>query len=388
MKVIRYSHIFFILTITTLFLLCTSTNISAQSTRATLNKVVIDAGHGGKDPGTTFGKIYEKNITLKVALLLGQMIKDNLPDVEVFYTRTTDVYVGLADRGDLANRVGADLFISIHVDANKNTSASGSTTYVMGVDKTNANLEVAMRENDIIKLEDDYTTKYEGYIPGSTESFIIFTLMQYAYLDQSMDFANIVQKHYKTTTPMKDRGARQAPYLVLWKTAMPSVLTETGFLSNAEDRKTLTTDAGQKKLARSLFNAFSEYKAKVDGKSSPVFLTENSVSVSSTSAPATAPKADVSVKNASQNGDAYYSVQLCSSDRRIDLGSSTFKDYKGEVVERKIGSLYKYYYGKCNTYSEVVNLQKQVRRKIKDAFAVGILNGQVVPVSKVREIKE
>lgn len=379
MKVKTYINISFILTFVSLILLCGTSEIKAQSTVGSLRKVVIDAGHGGKDPGTTYGKIYEKNITLSVALLLGQMIKDNLPEVEVHYTRTTDVYVGLAERGDIANKLGADLFISIHVDANNNSSASGSTTYVMGVDKTNANLEVAMRENDIIKFEEDYTTKYEGYIPGSTESFIIFTLMQYAYLDQSMDFANTVQKHYMKNTPMKDRGARQAPYLVLWKTAMPSVLTETGFLSNAEDRKTLTTDAGQQKIARSLFNAFSEYKTKVDGNSNPVFLSANNETKVSSEPSSSAGGAD-------QN--AYYSVQLCSSDKPISTKDRLFKDYRGKVVERKVGSLYKYYYGNCSRYSEVLDLQRQVRKTIDGAFAVGILNEQVVSAAQVREIKE
>ncbi|MFI3330767.1 MAG: N-acetylmuramoyl-L-alanine amidase [Rikenellaceae bacterium] len=376
MKVTTYINIFSKKTLALLFLVCLCSQIYAQGSSASLTKVVIDAGHGGKDPGTTFGKTYEKDITLKVAKYLGEMIKDNLKDVKVYYTRETDVYVGLAERGNLANKLEADLFISIHVDASTSTKATGTTTYVMGMDKSNANLEVAMRENDIIKLEDDYTTKYEGYIPGSTESFIIFTLMQYAHVDQSMNFANILQSHYKKNTPMPDRGARQAPYLVLWKTAMPSVLTEIGFMSNSSDRAFLSTSSGQKKVARALFNAFSEYKTQVDGRSNPVYLDENYQNRTKNNTPATKQK----TKN-----NVYFSIQLCSSPKKVSINDAgTFKSYKGKVTERKVGKLYKYYYGKCYSYSEAMALQNTVRKTIKGAFAVGIIDEKVVSVQDAR----
>ncbi|MBR7128930.1 MAG: N-acetylmuramoyl-L-alanine amidase [Tidjanibacter sp.] len=228
--------------------------------------MVLDAGHGGKDPGCSWGDKLEKNLNLNIVLTLGEMIEQAYPDVEVIYTRKDDRFIELHERGNIANRAGADLFISVHTDAVSNTEAHGSSTYIMGNDKSEKNLAVAQRENSVIVLEGDYEAKYEGYDPNSAESFIIFSLMQYAHAEQSMVFAEMVQKHYARTTKITDRGARQGPYLVLWRTAMPSVLTEVGFMTNKGDREYLHSKEGQAAVCKALFDAFSEYRTRCNTK--------------------------------------------------------------------------------------------------------------------------
>lgn len=354
--------------------------------------VVLDAGHGGKDPGTVHGKYYEKDVTLNVALSLGKMINENYPDVKVIYTRSTDVYVTLNDRGKIANNAAADLFISIHVDAIDGTSATatGATTYVMGLDKQNSNLDVAMRENDVIVMEEDYTTTYEGYIPGSSESFIIFSLMQYAYQEQSMDFAEIVQNHYTRSTPMRDRGARQAPYLVLWNTSMPSVLTELGYMSHSEDRAFLVSQKGQQTMATALFNAFSEYKSKVEGRASTIFLTDGgnatgtTAPATTTSKPATTTTATTTTKSA-DSGVQYY-VQISTLTEKVATNSSRFGSWRSQVSVREFGPrTFKYYVGPVATYSEAVTLQANARKDFKDAFAVAFEGDKQLNLSEARK---
>ena len=355
--------------------------------------VVLDAGHGGKDPGTVHGKYYEKDVTLNVALSLGKMINENYPDVKVIYTRSTDVYVTLNDRGKIANNAAADLFISIHVDAIDGTSATatGATTYVMGLDKQNSNLDVAMRENDVIVMEEDYTTTYEGYIPGSSESFIIFSLMQYAYQEQSMDFAEIVQNHYTRSTPMRDRGARQAPYLVLWNTSMPSVLTELGYMSHSEDRAFLISQKGQQTMATALFNAFSEYKSKVEGRASTIFLTDGGNTTGTTapttttaSKPATTATATTTTKSA--DSSVQYYVQISTLTEKVATNSSRFGSWRSQVSVREFGPrTFKYYVGPVATYSEAVTLQANARKDFKDAFAVAFEGDKQLNLSEARK---
>lgn len=387
---IALNRFFIISTSIVAILLYGSSVLYAQSKSSTRHRtVVIDPGHGGKDPGCVYKNIYEKDIVLKIALLLGNYINENLPDVKVIYTRKSDVFVELAERGNIANKASADLFISIHVNANRSSLPSGSDTYVMGADKANSNLDVAMLENDVISFEQDFSTKYEGYIPGSTESFIIFSLMQYAYLDQSMNFANIVQKHYSRNTTITNRGVKQAGFLVLWKTAMPSVLTEIGFMSNESDRQFITTADGQERVAKSLFNAFSEYKSKIDGQSKAVYLEDNYTPTDAQPAVGESNGSQTTTSNTNESRrQVYFSVQLRSSSSRISSQSSTFKEYRGKVTERKIGNLYKYYYGECKTYDEALSLQAKVRKSIKDAFLVGIENNKPITVAEARKILE
>lgn len=369
MKVIANKIIF--ITLLATIMLCAEG--FAQAKHGKVTTVVLDAGHGGKDPGTVWGNCKEKDIALQVALELGKLIRSNLPDVKVVYTRDKDVFVPLIQRSEIANKAGADLFISIHVNAvDKGVkSPSGALTLVMGAHNEKANLDVAMRENDVICYEEDYSTTYEGYIPGSTESFIIFSLMQYAHLDQSMTFANMIQSHYRTDTPMPDKGVRQQGVLVLWKTAMPSVLTELGFITNEHDRAVMASASGQKKLARGLFNAFSEYKGKVEGKSH-ILLDADSDRAAA----------------AAQGEKVAYLIQLCSSAKPLKSNNPQFGSYRGRVTEKKIGGTYKYYTGYCTNYKDAAALQAKVRREIKDAFMVAFQGDKQLTIAQARKLSE
>jgi N-acetylmuramoyl-L-alanine amidase len=226
--------------------------------------IMLDPGHGGTDAGAVRGRYLEKNLNLEIALTLGALIEREMPDVEVLYTRTTDVNVGLADRGERANRAGADLFLSIHTNANDKNSPNGSETYVMGMDKNEENLEVAKRENEVIKYEVDYRETYAGFDENSAEMSIIFGMMQYAHFESSLSFARLIQREYATNLPLRNRGAKQNIFAVLWRATMPRVLTEIGFISNEEDRKFIFSEDGKAKIVLSLFYAFREYKSQVD----------------------------------------------------------------------------------------------------------------------------
>lgn len=234
-----------------------------------VKKVVIDAGHGGHDGGCSEGKWKEKDIALSIALKFGRCIEDHYPDVKVIYTRSTDEFIELHRRADIANENKADLFISIHCNANPSSKPYGTETYVMGVNKTAANLEVAKKENSSILFEDNYSAKYDGFDPNSTEANIIFSLYQNAYLDKSLNFASKVEKQFKDKVGRYDRGVKQAGFLVIYKTYMPSVLIETGFLSNRAEGRFLASEKGQEYMASAIFRAFKEYKAEVEGTKVP-----------------------------------------------------------------------------------------------------------------------
>lgn len=226
--------------------------------------VVIDAGHGGKDPGTQGAKSKEKDIALKIALKLGKYIEQNLPDVKVVYTRKNDTYVELEERPRIANRNSADLFICIHANANPNAKVFGTETYIMGLDKEQKNFEIAKRENSVILLDENYKEHYEGFDPESPESYILFSLTQSAFQENSLSFAHKVENQFKSRVGRTSRGVKQGPFWVLWSTAMPSVLIETGFISNSTEEKYLLSDDGQDLIASGIFRAFKEYKAEVE----------------------------------------------------------------------------------------------------------------------------
>ena len=232
-----------------------------------LRTLVIDAGHGGLDPGCNGNnEIFEKDVTLGVALKLGKLLKDSLPSIKVLFTRTTDKSLKLWERPNLANDRQADLFISIHCNANPNKAAAGSETYFMGLHKSEGNLEVAKRENAVITYESDYkeNTRYGGFDPDSPEGHIIFSLVQNAFMKQSLKLASGIESHTSKLSPIKTRGVKQAGFLVLWQTSMPSVLVETGFLTNATDRISLKSNDGQQKIALGIFRAVREYKNSLE----------------------------------------------------------------------------------------------------------------------------
>lgn len=224
--------------------------------------VVIDAGHGGHDAGAIGKKgVQEKDLNLEVSKRLAAKIEQDYPDVKVVMTRTTDVFLPLQSRADIVNSNHADLFICIHTNSAENKNACGAETFILGTDRMDDNLDVAMRENAVMKLEEDQTV-YQGFDPNSVESYILFELMQNQYMDNSLQFAELVQKQFAGTLQRADRGVRQAAFWVLLKSACPSVLVEMGFISNAEEEKWLASDAGKTGIVNGIFSAFEKYYKK------------------------------------------------------------------------------------------------------------------------------
>ncbi|MCG8474977.1 MAG: N-acetylmuramoyl-L-alanine amidase [Cytophagales bacterium] len=229
-----------------------------------VRRVVIDAGHGGKDPGTSGRNSKEKDITLKIALKLGRIIKQNLKDVEVIYTRQSNKFVELSQRARIANKNKADVFISIHCNGGLPAQVHGTETYVMGLHTSEENLEVAKRENAVIRMEKNYQTKYEGYDPNSPESHILFSLFTNSHLENSANLAQKIESQFKKRVGRKSRGVKQAGFVVLWQTTMPSVLVEVGFLSNRREEQFLLSEKGQLYIASGLFRAFRDYKSEIE----------------------------------------------------------------------------------------------------------------------------
>lgn len=229
-----------------------------------IDVIVIDPGHGGKDPGTMGRNLKEKDVALKISLKLGAYIEKNFPDIKVIYTRKDDRYIDLADRPILANNEEADLFICIHANAVSGANAYGTETYVMGMQRSEGNMEVAQRENAVMLLDENYKERYEGFDPNSPESYILFSLTQSAFLESSLKFAQKVESQFKNRVGRYSRGVRQAGFWVLWKTAMPSVLVEVGFLTNPTEEAYLGSSKGQDEIASGIFRAFREYKEQIE----------------------------------------------------------------------------------------------------------------------------
>ncbi len=233
-----------------------------------INKIVIDPGHGGKDPGTQGSFSDEKDVALKIALDLGRIINENLKDVQVIYTRKTDKFVELENRANIANKNNADLFISIHCNAvaHNEDKIHGTMTFVMGLSKSEGNLEIAKRENSVILMEDNYKERYAGFDPNSNESYILFANYQNAYIENSIDFASKVEHQFASRVGRTSHGVKQDNFWVLWRTAMPSALIEVGFLSNPKEERFLNDDLGQVYLASAIFRAFRDYKEELESE--------------------------------------------------------------------------------------------------------------------------
>ena len=252
-----------LLLLVTLLLLLTSFTNDNKKTNSKIRTVVIDPGHGGKDSGTMGTKrfkIYEKHVALAVSLKLGDYIKNTFPNIDVVYTRDSDVFLELNERTELANNANADLFISIHCDGFTNSTPSGASVFVMGMSKLKANMDIAIRENSAIYMEDNYQHKYEGFDPKSAESYIVFSLMQNTHLNQSLKIAEEVEKEFSIKENRKSRGVKQAPFYVISRTNMPSILIECGFLTNFEEEEYLHSEIGQEYIASSIFRGFKAYK--------------------------------------------------------------------------------------------------------------------------------
>jgi len=339
-----------------------------------VKRIIIDPGHGGGDPGTVGSKTYEKDIALSIALKFGYLVKSSFPDVDVIYTRKEDVFVPLDERTQIANASKADLFISIHCNANPSKGPYGTETYVIGLHKSEDNLDVAMRENAVITYEEDYSSKYEGYDPNSTESFIIFTLMQNAYLDHSLKFANSVQTEFREHTSRHDRGVKQAGFLVLWKTSMPSVLIETGFLSNSKEELFLATKSGQEYIATSIYKAFSEYKREMDNRST--FTARIQLPVLEDTSVA---RKEENTNSKRVNSNIIFKVQITSSKKKIPITSKHFKHLK-EVDEIVCDGIYKYTVGNNKSYDEIVAFCQQVRKQFPGAFVIAVKGSKIIPI--------
>ncbi|MBI1193942.1 MAG: hypothetical protein GC205_12350 [Bacteroidetes bacterium] len=253
-----------------------------------VRKVVIDAGHGGHDHGCSGAHSKEKHVALQIALKVGAYIEKSLPDVEVIYTRKTDVFVELYERAAIANRADADVFVSIHCNANPNPTPYGTETYVMGLHRNEANLGVAKRENDVILLEDDYNHHYDGFDPNSPNAHIIFSLFQGAHLEQSIELAGRIEEQFSERVGRKSRGVKQAGFLVLYKTTMPAVLIETGFLTNANEENFLASEQGMDLMASAVFRAFRDYKVHTETRAN-VNAEPVAVAVAGTQVPASLP---------------------------------------------------------------------------------------------------
>ncbi|MCE5205544.1 MAG: N-acetylmuramoyl-L-alanine amidase [Porphyromonadaceae bacterium] len=327
--------------------------------------VVIDPGHGGKDPGALGSVSKEKDIVLSVGQQLGRLIEQNHPDVKVMYTRNSDRFVELNQRAEIANKGHADLFISIHCNAldRRHTSPQGVETFVLGLHRSKDNLDVAKAENAVIMYEDDYSVKYEGFNPNEPESYIIFEFMANEFLSQSVYLATLVQNQLVKNSKRVNRSVRQAGFLVLREVGMPSVLIELGYISNRTDEKYLRSASGQFSLASSIYQGFKEYKREYDKKS---YVFSGS----------TSGKGQVAISQTpAVGGEKEYRVQFLISSRKYEKGSSAFKGLN-PVDFYKDGSTYKYTYGSTSKQSEIEQTLKEVTKKFKDAFIVEFKDGQ------------
>ena len=326
--------------------------------------VVIDAGHGGKDPGAVGKTKKEKDIVLAVALKVGEYIQNNYKDVKVIYTRTDDTFIPLDERAAIANRNKADLFISIHANASSRAVTYGAETFVMGHHRNASNFEVAKLENSVITLEEDYSTKYEGFDPNNTESYIIFSLLQYTHLEQSLSLASLVQEQFRDKAHRFDRGVKQAGFLVLWQTTMPSVLIELGFISHPEEEKYMASKQGQDYLASAVYRAFRDYKNTIESSSN----FENNLIVKNQEAKIDSPA-------------VYFKVQLFSTQNKLSLDDKIFKNFSfpEEFIS---GKWHKYAIGNFLKFEDASDFCNTVQPTFNGAFVIAVKQGKIVPVNE------
>lgn len=348
--------------------------------------VVLDAGHGGQDAGAVGAFSKEKNINLRYTLALGDLIKKNHPDVKVIYTRNKDVFVNLNERARIANRAKADLFISIHTNASKNRSANGMETFTLGVSRSKENMEVAMLENSVILLEDDYEKKYEGFDPNSTDSYIMFEFMKDQFMDRSVTCADFIQQNMIKATKRNDRGVRQAGFLVLRATSMPSVLIELGFISNKEEEKYLNNSDNQAKICKAIYQAFADYKHDIDkkngkaeeveGQKSKVESQKSEVNEPNMSGVSTSSTTEADSLNLqiTQSPTEYY-WQVLVSKNNYALNHPVFKGVSiGNVIHEN--NVYKYLVGPEDSNEAINNYREYIKQNFPDAFIVVYQNGK------------
>ncbi|MBP5504850.1 MAG: N-acetylmuramoyl-L-alanine amidase [Bacteroidales bacterium] len=383
-----------------LFVLFAAVAPAAGESGVKLKKVVLDAGHGGKDPGSISKdrKLYEKTVALDVTLMLGELITKAYPDVEVVYTRDKDIFIPLYQRPEIANKCHADLFISIHCNSVDNRNAEGFETYVMGMNGNAANMAVCKRENSVILLEDDYSTRYQGFDPNDSESYIMFSLMQNAHFEQSLILADLCQKAMVGGPIAKNRGVRQAGLVVLWGSTMPSVLVEIGFISNDQDRAVLASKGQRKKIAGELFTAFKKYKEQYedmsgDEKQEEVKPEEEAMTKdemlpgeetlpAEPEAPMQENKSDepaketVTAPEESSPSGNFFAVQIFAVSKNLKPGAPEFKGEK-PVHKFKTGNVFKYTIGEYKTQQEASAAASRISKKFPGCFVVKIDNFEI-----------
>ena len=358
--------------------------INAQVNTTKIKTIVIDPGHGGKDSGTMGTKrfkVYEKHVALAVSLKLGKYISETFPEVEVIYTRDSDVFLELNERTEIANKSNADLFISIHCDGFTNPKPSGASVFVMGMSKLKANMDVAMRENSAIYLEDNYKQKYEGFDPKSPESYIVFSLMQNTYLNQSLKIAEQVENQFSTRANRKSRGVKQAPFYVISRTNMPSILIECGFLTNPKEEEFLHSDLGQDYIASAIFRAFRSYKESVEVKEDKVEqdtsiskIIQNNIKLE---------KIDVDKEESQIN--LIFKVQIGTYLKSM-LDQKEFVNLNAEEV--KINGTYKYFIISGNDKKEADKLKNNLRENgFNGAFVVAFLDGKRISTKEALNLQ-
>ncbi len=334
-------------------------------------KVVMDAGHGGHDSGASYYGFKEKDIALNITLLAGAILEKN-KDIKVIYTRKNDTFLGLRERADIANKADADLFVSIHCNGAKNTSAYGAETFVLGLHKSQENFEVAKKENQVIYLEDNYEETYGGFDPASPESLIGLTLMQEEYLDQSIEVASKIQINFTQQLRRRDRSVKQAGFWVLHNTYMPSVLIETGFVSNREEGTYLNSKKGQQEMATAIAQAITDYYNSVKSSYNGSVTDRRNDSNSAEAVP----KVDI-------YEGILFKVQLAASSRKLDTKPNNFKGLT--MISRvQEDGLFKYYYGNTSDYILIQALQNEARQKgYSTAFIVAYKNEKRVKLADI-----
>ncbi len=334
--------------------------------------VVLDAGHGGKDPGKVHGQIYEKNIVLKIVQLVGKELEQD-PNYNVIYTRKDDRFIELYERGRIANKAKADLFISVHCNSAKATQVSGVETFVLGLGANNINFEVAKEENKVIYLEDNYQEKYAGYDINSPESFIGLSIMQEEFLEQSIQMAKEVQDNFVKDLNRRNRGVKQAAFIVLHQTYMPSILIETGFMTNTDERNYLVSDKGQKEIAESIAKAIKSYRSWIRSNS---FEENIKPSVDTTKTP-----------NKTTQQNIIYKIQIATSSKNMATKASNFRGL-APITKEPINNLFRYYFGQETNLTRAQKLQETAQNKgYKDAFIVPFIDGKRSTMEELQKQK-